>query len=76
MLHVNLLRCRNLIGSLSRDFGQYPMIQISNSDIVFIARDGGLVTLIKTSKLLLKTNKSWQKSVNLFIFGVFTCSTY
>ena len=31
MLHVNLLSWRNLIGSLSRDTGQYPMIEISNS---------------------------------------------
>ena len=31
MLHVNLLRYRNLIGSLSRDIWQYPMIEISNS---------------------------------------------
>ena len=30
MLHVNLLRWRNLIDWLSRDIGQYPMIEMSN----------------------------------------------
>ena len=30
MLHVNLLRWHNLIGALSRDIGQYPVIEISN----------------------------------------------
>ena len=29
MLHVNLLRRRKLIDSLSQDIGQYPMIEIS-----------------------------------------------
>ena len=45
MLHVNLLKWRNLIGSLSRDIGQYPMIDISNS-IVFIPK----CQLITTNK--------------------------
>ena len=35
MLHVNLLKGRNLIGSLSRDIGQYPMIEISNLGYCF-----------------------------------------
>ena len=35
MLHVNLLKWLNLIGSLSRDIGQYPMIEISNSGYCF-----------------------------------------
>ena len=34
-LYVNLLRWRNLIGSLSRDIGKYPMIEISNSRYCF-----------------------------------------
>ena len=47
MLHVNLLRWRDLIYSLSRDIGQYPMIEISNSGIVWSVHDGRLVTLIE-----------------------------
>ena len=39
MLHVNLLKWRNLIGSLSQDIGQKRIL-----------RDGRLVTLIKTDK--------------------------
>ena len=35
MLHVNLLRWLNLIGLLSRDIAQYPMIEISNSGYCF-----------------------------------------
>ena len=31
MLHVNLLRWPNLIGSLAPDIGQYPIIEFSNS---------------------------------------------
>ena len=44
MLHLNRLRWCNLIGSLSQDTGQYPMIEISNSGRMF---DGRLVTLKK-----------------------------
>ena len=65
VVHVNLLGWRNLIGSLSRDVGQYPMIGKSNSGY----RDGRLVTLIKTNKLLIKINKSWQ----LFTSSVKNC---
>ena len=54
---MNLRRWRKLIGSLSLDIRQYPMMEISNSDIVFIAHDGRLVTLIKTNKPLIETNK-------------------
>ena len=61
MLHVNLLRWCNLIGSLYRDIGQYPMIEISNLGYCFRAHHGRLVTLIKTNKPLIKTNKSRQK---------------
>ena len=39
MLHVNLLKWRNLIGSLSRDIGQYiPWLRSQTLDIVFIAK--------------------------------------
>ena len=63
MLHVNLLRCRNLIGSQSWDIGQYSMIEISNLGYCFHVRDGRLrlSTLIKTNKPLTKTIKSRQK---------------
>jgi hypothetical protein len=36
LLHVNLLRWRNLIGSLCQgNIGQYPMIEILNSGYCF-----------------------------------------
>ena len=35
MVHVKILRWHNLIGSLSQDIGQYPMIEISNSGYCF-----------------------------------------
>ena len=47
MFHVNLLRWCNLIVSLSRDIGQYPMIEIS----------WDVITVIKTNKPLIKTNE-------------------
>ena len=67
MLHVNLVRWRNLIGSLSGDIWQYPMIEISNSEIMFSSHDGRLVTLIKSNK---------NKSMPMFICGVFPCSIH
>ena len=63
MLHVNLLRWHNLIGSLSRDIGQYPMFDISNSGYCLHGCGDRLVALIQTNP---------AKSVILFIFGVFT----
>ena len=61
VLHVILLSRRNLIGSLSREIGQYPMTEISNSGYCFSVRDSRVVTLIKTNKPLIRTNKSRQK---------------
>ena len=66
MLHVNLPRWRNLIGSLSRDIGQYPRIEISNSGYCFHRKMSPLCLLIKNKQIT-------EKSVILFIVGVFTC---
>ena len=52
----------------------FNLIYETTSKTMGSARNGRLVTLIKTNKMLIKTNKSWQKV--LFIFGVFTCSIY
>ena len=46
VLHVNLL-WRNLIGSLSRDIGQYPMIEISNSGYCFHRKMSRFVCYLK-----------------------------
>ena len=73
MLHVNLLRWRDLIYSLSRNIGQYPMIEISNSGIVWSVHDGRLVTLIKTNNPLIKTNKSRQKVLSCLFLEVNNC---
>ena len=62
MVHVKILRWHNLIGSLSQDIGQYPMIEISNSGYCFRTHDGRLVTPIKTNKPLIKPNASRQKA--------------
>ena len=60
MLHVNLPKWRNLIRSPSRDIGRYLITEISNSGYCGSVRDERLAPLIKT-------NKSWQKSVTLSI---------
>ena len=70
VLHVILLSRCNLIGSLSREIWQYPMTEISNSGYCFSVRDGRLVTLIKTNKPLIRTNKSRQNGLSCCIFGV------
>ena len=61
MLHMNLLRWSNLIGSLSLDIGQYPVIETSNSGYCSRLRNGRLVTLIKI-------NKSQQKVLSCLFF--------
>ena len=72
MLHVNLLRLRNLIGSLSLDIGQYPEIEISPSEYRYSEPDGHLVMLIKIKKILAK---SFIIIIfYIFVFGAFTCS--
>ena len=63
MLHVNILRWLNLICSLSRDIGQYPMIEISNLGYCFHRKMSSFAT-----------NNPLIKSVILFSFGMFTCS--
>ena len=64
MLHVNLLRWCNLIGSLSWDIGQYPVIVISNSEYCC----GRLVTLIKTNKSGKKCFLVYFSSVHLVVY--------
>ena len=57
MLHMNLLRWRNLIGSQSRGIVQYPMIEISKSGYCFHLK----MSRFASVKPLIKTNKSRQK---------------
>ena len=63
MLHMNLLRWRNWLDSLSRDIGQYPMIEISNSGHCFHCKMSCYARRhAEKNKQLIKTNKSWQKA--------------
>ena len=65
MLHVNLLRWHHLIGSLSRDIGQYPEIEFSNSGYCFHG---------KRSRFASGSEEKICIYFDMFNFGLFTCS--